>query len=865
MQTKDLSLLLRASGNNVLKVARCHIFTQAKLDEDDHAFLHEHIGSLSPDWLAEWLTRNPPRPRVIVDVLLSHFPDGPDRSWYLFFIIGGWLTRLDEGVLDDIAERLLDRLDPYAWWRVAEHLKGHVCASFALVLHDEMDSEFAARLFPERRNEQGCRNLLREAALLGDVELRSGDIFEKIGWPEACDSEGTRANATDYRRKGGERSPQQTLRARASVVAWLERHNQLSLLTPEEALPDGVRFATEQPKYLLVSPDAYFLELALRWPGDEATKAKARSYYVDQFLAATRRGAKLASLVNELIGSTKHHPHNGHSRGDRELAKAVLNDIAWRSFHADAPVPWIAASVLDALERREPGAWDRAFLYLDRFEADPEAMNPDPDERETERTRRGLNRVGLQEFLPIGSPVSAILLGVPFPEDADDAFDAQILGRKHLLQGSVKGGSRALPAFTLYQLFRRIEALPLTRARANRLLDMALSDPELLEMVAGHELNRIAAVADPVGADRLPDAEIFLSRRYRDEPVKDQNGQPVPLSTEESYRRMSETLAESVAMYRKLGGAEAEERIRAWLRAPFDKDERQAPYRSAVDDVLLRLAAVPELFTADLRRELDARVKGLPMRALVDLHKRAPWLITEEDLRATAMDRAEDATDRWAGFDRADLPGFLVDAVRARLQTIASEEEFLTLAAWLAAQNARPKDLVDLFLQRITRRPLTPRIIDWLATVLSSRTLWEKQGPRVLEPLILARAWNHIDALVRRSLHQGGDSAPRDPQQERARVGAIHEALGVVLLKEARCALEGGDDKRASAALQAMVALHPPSRLSSKLNGLRKLEGLSDDMNELLDLNLRLLRHGSTKEATLSDVRAAFALLAEAS
>jgi len=862
MKSRDLSLLLRASGNNARTVANCHIFTQDTLEGDDHAFLHEHIELLSADSLAHWLTRDPPRPSIILDELISRAPEGADTSWCSFLIACGWPERLNDGVLDDLTERLFSRIGHDHWWHFARQLR-QICPMFKLVLSNQADCEFAARLFPERRDEQACWALLREAAVLGDIELRSREILQKIGFP---DGESAVAGAIDYRRKGGERSPQQTLRARASVIAWIEGRGLLHLLAPAEALPNDVRFASEQPKSPPVGPDGYFLELALRWPGDAAKEA--RSYYIDQFLAAADRGAPLVGLVHELIGSSSRRASGlfkGHSRGDRDLARAILNDIAWRSFDSEAPVPWLTASVLDALDQREPGAWDRAIRYLDRFKTDPAAMNPDLEQRDMSRLSGEIASVGLNGIWSIDWPPHEILLGAPIPEDADDAFDLQFLGRAHLLGDPDIAGSAVIAAHTKWELFSRLASLPLTRSRANRLLAMALDDPEFLEQVAGYELNRIAAVADPVPPERLPAAELFLSRRYRYKPDKDANGLPVQLSSEESYRRMTETLTESVAAYRRLGGAEAEERIQAWLHAPLKEDESSDPFRSTIDDVFTRLEAVPLLLTVQLRRELEARARRLSIRALVDVHKRAPWLIDQESLKTIAVDRAEDATEMWSHFGGVDLPAFLLDAVRKRAWNIENEGEFLALAGWLAKQNELVEDLVSLFLRRIGRFVPTERVIDWLATVLSSRTRWERQGPRVLEPLVEAKAWSSIYRLVYGSLPRGSDTTPPNQEQVRGLVGAIHEAVGVVLLRGTRRALEAGDGKLAQAALQAMVALHPPSRLSGKLNGLRRMRRHSQDVSDLIDLNLRFLRHGSTKEATLSDVRAAFMLLEEAS
>ena len=87
-------------------------------------------------------------------------------------------------------------------------------------------------------------------------------------------------------------------------------------------------------------------------------------------------------------------------------------------------------------------------------------------------------------------------------------------------------------------IFGRIASLPLSVGRANRLLRMALKSHELRHHA--ETLAPIAALADPLPADQLP-------------PVDDM----VLCPTENA-----------VDLYRKLGGALAEERIRAWVCAP---------------------------------------------------------------------------------------------------------------------------------------------------------------------------------------------------------------------------------------------------------------------------------------------------------
>jgi hypothetical protein len=87
----------------------------------------------------------------------------------------------------------------------------------------------------------------------------------------------------------------------------------------------------------------------------------------------------------------------------------------------------------------------------------------------------------------------------------------------------------------------------------------------------------------------------------------------------------------------------------------------------------------------------------------------------------------------------------------------------------------------------------------------------------------------------------------------------------VVLLRRARRALDDSSEPVAVAALNALAALSPPSRFSRKLVPLSCEERFSADVRELIALNLRLHRHGTNRDAALSHVGAALALLREGS
>jgi hypothetical protein len=438
--------------------------------------------------------------------------------------------------------------------------------------------------------------------------------------------------AIDYSLIGGERSPEQILRVRASVVAWLELRGMLELLTPEEALPPDVRFACEHSWIPTMDPSGYFLRLALRWPGDG--RARARAWYVDQFMAAVQRGVDIAKLAEELIGPARHFAGlslRGHATGETALARAILEDIAWRSFDEKKTVPWLSTTVVRALERRAPGAWERAFAYLDRYAEDRDA--DETDWLEVPYLQVCFKQAKLDDLVPTRYAPDAILVLAPAPEPPTDEFDLQLLKYGHLLPTWPSAGDSV--SHVTISLFKRIASFPSTRARANRLLRMLLDNPGLAPRISGAVLLRVAEASDPVSADELPAPEMFLSTTPCPEPATDQRG---AADAEENRRRRDEALAASIAAYKELGGDAAEERLRTWLQEPLAWDDPlpRSPYLgSPVHGVFERLKFLPELLTANLRRKLVDRAVRLPTRALADIYQKAPWLISEADLRRT--------------------------------------------------------------------------------------------------------------------------------------------------------------------------------------------------------------------------------------
>ncbi|WP_437692693.1 hypothetical protein [Sorangium sp. So ce176] len=863
MQKTELAMLMRVSKGDVPKVA-LHIFQQQKLTEDDHEFLYQHIQELTPDFLMEWIACRPPRSVPIVEALFAQLPQGSHLEWFAA-ILEGWAARLEPDALDDVAERLRTRVDAESWWRIARHLRG-MSPFFHGVLERREDCDIAVWLFPHRRDDMKCREALRTTARGGDKELTSPDVLILIGrGPVFYDSASDTAAVEDGKvDKGDELLPvvpvdagplqaARTLRGRASVVAWLDSRQMLAILSPEDALPAEVPFEDSGTLNLGLSlgpsEGRYLLTLALHWPGDAAARNRARAWYVAQFLTAARKGVRWSRLVAELVGPSHgldfEGVFKGHARGDRALAAELLGELAWASLDEPVVAPWLAQSVYAAFQRGEPDAWERAFRYLDRCLADPSVLHVDPAEESSLVIAYRSLTDGEFRWMPAGELVGWVLQWAPLPQSADDAFEERLFSYQEKLP----------PRFNdVRTQFGRRASFPVTPPRAARLLAMVLEDPDLLCELPISKLSEVAAAVDPLPPDRLPAPDMFL-RPY---------GQA--------------SAADAVAAYLRLGGAAAAARLHDWTREPLRRERAEAGEdllgyglpEAPILVALQRAQLAPDLLlTEDLKQELAARSRGLPVLPATRVHAQAPWLLDEATLVAIAEARAEEPGERWYRWtDEVDLPASVAPAGRRRARVVADEREFLALARWLARHGNPPADLVSLALDRIVQRPMAHDAMDklmrWLATVLSSRTLWEQHGPRVMEVLVQQKAWAAIYKLMRDSARQP-DPATGEAASRPKLLAAMREALAVVLLRRLRAAIQVSDAEAASAALQALVALHPPSRLSRKLYDLKGLPLPSPEVSELLALNLRLLRKRTTREASLSDIDAALSLLADTS
>lgn len=698
---------------------------------------------------------------------------------------------------DDLLDRLHGRLDLKLWGHLAKALRG-MCSTFEKAAGTEYAFELVAALFPHRRDEQACRKTILRLARDG------GAIVYGPTWS---------LNRSD----GVARSP---LRDRASVIAWMETHHLLEEHTVGEVLPDGVSFLCEGEHVEPEGAEDYLFRLALRWPGKEP--AGGREWYVRQVLDASRRKVDWGALLYEVVGSRRtglgRHGAKPHVTG--EDAIRIVDEVARRSFGTDVEAPWIGYSICRALNRRDPDAWERAFRYLGRSD-----LHFSMDRclktsswiwpiTELHGDREDMEGNPWVEEIPLW-----ILFHAPLPEAADDSFDERLLSFRGLVQPDVPLGS--LPWIA------RLAKLPVTRTRANRLLAMAIAEEGSLTRINVDVLSTIADAADPLPPDTLPGPEDFFVR--------------------------SEVDQARLSIYRKLAGARADELLRVWIRAPLDDPEDSLGEGSW--NAAARMRAIPELAPAGLAEEILQRMSLQPLAEVLHFQQFFPELLHDEIVDRIAAERVGNLEELWADRHTVKVPERLAALAFQRCRGPISSYELVPLCTWLLDLGWDPKAILSCILDRSPRLEWDWQVQELVHRILNNRSRWETLGPAVVGAMLADGAGGALWSLVERS------TSSQNGEVQQGLVVAVHEAFAVVLLKRAAAALAEGEESRAVPPLHALVALHPPARLSTKLLPMLRAAPPGSEVRDLVELNMGLLKRSKTRDAQPADVLGALQLM----
>lgn len=512
----------------------------------------------------------------------------------------------------------------------------------------------------------------------------------------------------------------------------------------------------------------FLLEIAKAWPRE----AERRGWFVKRSLEAVRRGVSWGTLWWEIDASLR-------------------DEVALASLSTDRPAPWTLNAVLRA--PMGPDTW-RTVLELLELEPDVVALARllqhaewprrlgarAPSQEETDAARK--------EFEPTGWDRLADVYR-PSDDDADEEF--------------VRATARLGRGFALKVLL----GLPLTKARAVRILGLAIEEGDLWR------LERVEELAGIVGVTSLP--------------------VPLPRS------------ASSMGIYRTLVADGATAALRSAIDASIASANTGDPL--AVYGAVGVAGLDPQGVTEAHRKELRKLVEAAPLSTMVSLQAEAPWLLSEADVVAAATDPEKP----WGHID--SLPRFLLPVMEAKAASGPNAGFAERLLDRCEALGLPRRKILALALERLRGSPEAVSA-GWLSSKLDSNALWEDPGTQIVGELLRERTPERVNATFRLCHHTSTASGATSLEP------IIHTVLARVLIRIARTALEISDKTTAERALTGLAHLSAAPRLRDSLRALRKLS-TDEDIVRLVDLNSELLRRG-VDVATLEGVAHALGALA---
>jgi hypothetical protein len=469
-----------------------------------------------------------------------------------------------------------------------------------------------------------------------------------------------------------------------------------------------------------------------------------------------------------------------------EIEPEFRDDVALASLAMSRPAPW----ALYAIGRRMQGsdAWKQTFAFLDRI------GEPRDEQAPWGALARGAADLGrevslderteaLHQFEPWH--IGEFLRDAPLPQEVDDAFDERLLrlfgGWPHRLT-----------------VVQRLQDLPLTRSRANRILAITQEGDLFWTLEKAAE---IAKAACPATVD-------------------------VPMPTDLSAR--------NVALFKTLVGPEAAILL---LGAKFDELIKDGGWHGLY--TALHLAEVEPAIVSENRRDaLRTLALRQPVALLAQVQHAAPWLLTEAELLASAMEEGRDwgLSSMW----EKDLPPALAPVMEARAVTEPVAEAAPPFLDHLERFFGRGRrDVLALAVERIKKMGPSSVPPSWLAAKLDTRSLWQEPGEKIISLLLAPcdqQAAHRVSTVcVQAATHR--DDVRLAP--------AIHTVLGSVFIDIAERALRERNETLARNALTGLACLFSASRLRPRLGRLRHLPG-HEAVLSVIEVNENLLRRADS-------------------
>jgi len=208
------------------------------------------------------------------------------------------------------------------------------------------------------------------------------------------------------------------------------------------------------------------------------------------------------------------------------------------------------------------------------------------------------------------------------------------------------------------------------------------------------------------------------------------------------------------------------------------------------------------------------------------------------------------------------------EAIVERARHAWSAEERVLLLEWAAAHGVPRKPLVEIAVAAVRAGEIDPRHRAFLAAQVGTRAAWDAHGQDVVLAFLDRSAYSSLSeicALVW-SAARGAPAVRGVPGRDEPQglLSAMSAAFAAALVHVARESLVASLPARAMAALSALACLAPPPRLSRSIHDLLRAPGVADEVLALVELNVRLVKHSSARDASFESIVAAIHCLADA-
>lgn len=765
--------LATSDDEDVREIALARIVRKSKLTEEERDLLRENLPTLPHERLLEVLARHGDLgcPAVVVKRAIDDLPRDRASQFFYVHVLELLGSALDADAYADFVEKAAPILSPHAHAAVVSRLRGGQLFSAIA----KSDSERP----PWTRQVAGTpliTNLLDvrydDRALRGRLEART-----------AAADLGELLRLTHVLQTAGVED--------LAAAAWKRSLANFAFpFDPKVGEGQGV-------------VRGYHWQLVQQWVTQPSPDRASRlGWLADRVVEMERGGASFFMM----------------SQCDERLRRALLDDLAVVLIDRGEAPRWAGRILRERLATRTIEAWHAALSWWNAH---------------------GTSRLSWS-FGEVYGEGKAMFMDAPLPEEPPEGFDEILLRGIAELQAyeqesiehvrpqlaktmghdwmRVVGFDYAVehepflsrqiahlrPLITVTRIVDRLLQMPLTGQRATRIARMIKDNDELLRHPRLDDI--LATLAGPLQAEDLP---VLNEANLHDERY--------------------------VAVYRKLGGTFADDRLREVVRRGF------AEIRATVDDddgcraLCWWWPWLPEIVDDDMRSEMTAWAAEGSLRRAVRLYRAAPWLVSDEILNSVAK-REIEAHRPW---DRLNVPPVLRWYVEEQARRTDGDRELLAALWWLEENGAPRAARLGFILGFLARRPATSEIVDAAARMMSTRSAWEKDGPTLLRSIVRRDDWGSVAHLWYALAGFQRDT----PDEDRGRLlAAIHLAFAAVLMERAKVTAEAGDDDQLATALAAVLQLDPPPPIVRDLAKLKRHPGLSERARKRIDAGMKLFK-----------------------